>query len=112
MFYGKSHEHIKNVFDSSFPYITLPADLDIKITNSNNQVNFKKVNFGGKNKDGLAYGPNPIRFIAGRPQLTPGKYVVDIKTNEIREDIAQLDIYFFASIPQKIKCGKFKKLEK
>ncbi len=106
-FRSKNNEYkqIRNTFGDKATKLNFPASLDIKIMNSEQEIVFEKINFGGKNLT-YSYGPSPIRFIAGHSYLSPGKYSVDVGIKKLEKDLSTLDSYFFAEINPKITCKK------
>jgi hypothetical protein len=107
--YGhEGHVHIKDFFGGLLE-LNLPAEIDIKLLNTNNDIIFQRNNFGGS-KIGFQYGPNPVEFIAGRVYLTPGHYNVELRIVRRHKNFQEFEAFFFAAIPPGTICGKPQKM--
>lgn len=98
-------EKIRGFFGTISSGLNLPAEIDIKIINKNNQVIYENAHFGGP---GLhwSYGPNPIRFLSEWIFLKQGTYHIKIIVKKRDKDFSEFSSFFFASHRPKIFCGK------
>ena len=98
-----SGENIKRVFGESLSELNLPAKMEIVLVSSVSDVVWAEEDFGGRGL-GFRYGPNPLKFIAGRVYLPVGRYRVSIRVTELGGDFSVLESYFFATHVPKTRC--------
>lgn len=85
--------------------INMPAMVDVSLLNDSGKSSFSIVDFGGTMRS-YRYGPNPLKLIAGKVHLAPGKYTAVIDIKDIEKDFSDLESSFFVSGDPKVKCGK------
>jgi hypothetical protein len=85
--------------------LKMPVLIDIVLENKDGQVVFSKIDFGGTGL-GYRYGPNPVKFIAGKAYLEPGKNTVTIYVRHIDQDLSKFDTEIFVSGDPKLTCEK------
>ncbi len=85
--------------------INMPATVDISLLDEHGKRVFSRVDFGGV-VSRYGYGPNPLRLIAGKVYLEPGKYTAMINIKDIDGEFSGFESAFFVSGPPKGTCGK------
>jgi len=85
--------------------IHLPALINMYLFDDSGKNLFSTVDFGGS-VSGYRYGPNPLKLIAGKVYLEPGKYTAVIDIKNIEEDFSGFESSFFVSGVPKVTCGK------
>ena len=97
------HRHVKEFFQGLLN-LDLPAEIDIKILNDNQDVLLDIKSFGGK-EIGYIYGPDPVKFIAKTLHLKSGIYYAQIKPKNLNKNFKDFEAFFFVTGVPKTGCG-------
>ncbi len=94
---------IRKFFGTPTRGINMPATVDISLLDEHGKRVFSRVDFGGV---GLSwyYGANPLKFIANRGSLDPGKYIAMINIKDIDGDFSGFESAFFILGDPKTTC--------